>query len=243
MSRIVGRTLDFFELFAREQRPLTLSEIARLMGIPVSSCHDVLSVLTERGYVIQVGTREGFYPTMKLLETGRQITEHDTSVARANVRLRQLRDDTDESVSLALATRDELRYLITLASPNNFSIRFEVGGRVRAIHATSAGLAYLGSLSPEARRETLESAAPLERLTLHTVTDIDRILADLEFAEKRGWFLNHEGSVDGVTTLSARYVSGGSLYIVTVAGPSTRVVPRMDQIAAELVAACDELSS
>ena len=42
MSKIVDRTLDLLELFAKEKRPLSLSDIARLLRIPVSSCHDVI---------------------------------------------------------------------------------------------------------------------------------------------------------------------------------------------------------
>ena len=47
MSKIVDRTLDFLELFAKEKRPLSLSDISRLLSIPVSSCHDVLQALQE----------------------------------------------------------------------------------------------------------------------------------------------------------------------------------------------------
>jgi len=35
MSKIVDRTLDFIELFARERKPLSLSEISRLLDIPL----------------------------------------------------------------------------------------------------------------------------------------------------------------------------------------------------------------
>ena len=63
MSKIVDRTLDFIELFARERKPLSLSEISRSLAIPVSSCHDVLQALRARGYIYEVGPRAGFYPT------------------------------------------------------------------------------------------------------------------------------------------------------------------------------------
>jgi DNA-binding IclR family transcriptional regulator len=36
MSKIVERTLDFIELFAGERKPLSLSEISRLLGSSVS---------------------------------------------------------------------------------------------------------------------------------------------------------------------------------------------------------------
>jgi len=36
MSKIVKRTLDFFELFAEQKRPLSLSEISRLLSLAPS---------------------------------------------------------------------------------------------------------------------------------------------------------------------------------------------------------------
>ena len=49
LSKIVGRTLDFLELFADQKRPLSVSETARLLDLPASSSHDVLKTLQERG--------------------------------------------------------------------------------------------------------------------------------------------------------------------------------------------------
>jgi IclR family acetate operon transcriptional repressor len=37
MSKIVERTLDVFEMFAAEKRPLSLTDMARLLDIPISS--------------------------------------------------------------------------------------------------------------------------------------------------------------------------------------------------------------
>jgi len=48
MSKIVERTLDVFEMFAAEKRPLSLTDMARLLDIPISSCHDVLQALLSR---------------------------------------------------------------------------------------------------------------------------------------------------------------------------------------------------
>ena len=56
MLSSLGRALDTLELLAREQRPLGLGEIARLLSMSKSSAHEVLT--TE-----QVMTRE---PAMKL---------------------------------------------------------------------------------------------------------------------------------------------------------------------------------
>jgi DNA-binding IclR family transcriptional regulator len=60
MSKIVARTLDFLEVFAAHKRPLSAFEIARLLDIPASSCHDVLQALLERGYLFELTNRGGY---------------------------------------------------------------------------------------------------------------------------------------------------------------------------------------
>ena len=44
------RTLTVFEVFAQQQAPLTLSELARALGIPISSCHGLIATLQNEGY-------------------------------------------------------------------------------------------------------------------------------------------------------------------------------------------------
>ena len=77
MSKIVERTLDFFELFADQKRTLSLSDIARLLELPASSCHDVIQALQERGYIYELAPRAGYYPTRRLLDLAKMIVAHD----------------------------------------------------------------------------------------------------------------------------------------------------------------------
>ena len=83
MSKIVGRTLDFLEVFADQKRPLSLSEIARLLEIPASSCHDVIQALQERGYIYELAPRGGYYPTLRIFEVAKIIAAYDPVVLRA----------------------------------------------------------------------------------------------------------------------------------------------------------------
>jgi len=100
VPKFVERALDLLELFAEQKRPLSLSDISRLMNIPVSSCHDVLQALQERGYIYEVSPRGGYYPTLRIHEAGKVIAENDPVMLRADHLLRDLRDSFDESVLL-----------------------------------------------------------------------------------------------------------------------------------------------
>ncbi len=240
MSKIVDRTLDFIELFAAERRPLSLSDISRLLGIPASSCHDVLRALLARGYIYEIGPRAGFYPTVRLFNMARTISEHDPVLLRAEVLLRKVRDTIDESVSLAKAGKSNATYLLVFEPSHPLRFIVAVGSDVRSLHATSAGKAYLGSLSPERFEDYLKTAR-LEPMTAKSITSKAMLREDIALSRRRGYFLNQAESFEDATTVSSLFRWHGADYIVTVAGPTSRMAGKLDDAIKLVTEACRTL--
>jgi len=240
MSKIVARTLDFLELFAEKKRPLSLSEIARLLGLPISSCHDVLQELENRGYVYEIAPRAGYYPTLQLLDIATTIANNDPVVLRADHALRDLRDKVDESVLLCKASGRVATYLLSFepAHPLRFTVR--VGEHVRSLYATSAGKAQLASWKP-AEFEAWLATAELPPLTARTITHRDALRAEIATGRARGWFSNIGESIPDLVTLSAPFAWGDATYIVTIAGPATRLETRIEWAAQQLCDTCSAL--
>jgi DNA-binding IclR family transcriptional regulator len=241
MSKIVGQTLDFIELFAAEKRPLSLSEISRLLELAPSSCHDVMVELKVRGYIYELKPRGGYYPTLRLFEVAKAIADHDPVVSRAAVLLRETRDSIGESVLLAKATGLQATYLLAFDPASPLAVRRSVGENILGLHLTSAGKALLGSLTEQELSTFLESAV-LNQATPMTITSKTKLRAEIEAGNTRGWFLNREENQIGVTTVSVRFYWLSTLFIVTIAGPSQRVEPRLDEFAEILMKIGRQLS-
>jgi len=237
MSKIVERTLDLLELFAEEKRPLALSDIARLLKIPVSSCHDVLHAMQARGYLYEIAPRAGYYPTLRLQALGRVIAENDPVVARADLLLRSLRDTLDETVLLSKVSGLQATYLLAFEASHPLRFMVKVGENARSLNATSAGKALLGGLDDAALDAALKSM-PLKPLTKNTITSKAALREDVARGRKRGWFLNQGESLDGVTTLSASFRWNEVTYLVTVAGPASRLDERLEKAAELLMNVC-----
>ncbi|HWV53670.1 IclR family transcriptional regulator [Pseudorhodoplanes sp.] len=240
MSKIVERTLDFIELFAAERRPLSLSDISRLLGIPASSCHDVLRALVARGYLYEMGPRAGFYPTVRLLNLAKIISEHDPILVRAELLMRKIRDTIDESVSLAKGSKNSATYLLVLEPSHPLRFIVNAGSQVRSLHATSAGKAYLGSL-PSDQFEGWLKAAKLTPMTANTIRSKEALRSDIETSKRRGYFLNRAESVEDATTVSSLFRWHGADYIVTIAGPTSRMGAKLDQAIKLVTDACKTL--
>ncbi len=239
MSKIVKRTLDFIELFAEERRPLSLSEISRLLDIPMSSCFDVVRSLQERGYLYEIGQRAGYYPTQRIVRVAASISENDPILLRAGLLLKALRDEFDETVSLAQSTGRQGKYLLVYDASHPLRFTARVGDELRSVYATSIGKAVLSTLSPDELDEVL--AGPLTPLTEHTITDPARLRQDIAKGEARGLFINREESAPAIITLTSRFRWNRADYFVTMAGPIYRLEPRLDEVEARLKAICREL--
>jgi DNA-binding IclR family transcriptional regulator len=110
------------------------------------------------------------------------------------------------------------------------------------LHATSAGKALLASLSEPALSAYLKTAT-LASLTSKTITSKATLREELAAGNRRGWFANREESQEGVTTLSARFVWTSAIYIVTIAGPTSRLGTKLTKAAELLTSACKLLEA
>jgi len=241
LSKIVDRTLDVFEMFAAEKRRLSLTDISRLLSIPISSCHDVVRALEARGYLYEAAPRAGYYPTRRLLNVCETVSAHDSLLTRAEPLLQGLKDRLEETVTLAKATGMRVSYLLVTEPKHPIRYSVTVGSEIRSMHATSGGKAFLSTL-PDPELEAFVESADLKRMTSRTITARSKLLADIRLSRQRGWFLNREESLDGVLTVSCPFMWNTGVYIVTVAGPPSRMDRKLERAAALLMQTCQELS-
>jgi DNA-binding IclR family transcriptional regulator len=211
-----------------------------MLSLPISSCHDVLQALEERGYIYEIAPRAGYYPTLQLLDIATAIANNDPVVLRADHALRALRDKVDESVLLSKATGRIATYLLSFEPSHALRFTVKIGEHVRSLYATSAGKAQLASWEESALDAYLQSA-DLVPLTANTITSRTALKAEIEAGRQRGWFANLEESQPGVVTLSALFTWSGAAYIVTIAGPASRLESRLEWAAEQLLAACQGL--
>jgi DNA-binding IclR family transcriptional regulator len=61
--RQAANVLDILEYFARTKKPATLAELADHFGWPRSSTFNLLTTLSEKGYLYEPRPRAGNYPT------------------------------------------------------------------------------------------------------------------------------------------------------------------------------------
>jgi DNA-binding IclR family transcriptional regulator len=147
------RVIEIIETFARERRALSLSELARLLAVPASSCLALIRTLTSLGYLYETARRQGYYPTGRLLAMAQQIARHDPVLDRVHGTMSELRDATGETIVIGkLHEGQAVVYLDVLESPH--AIRYiATAGERRELHANrSARPCWRRWTTPNARR-------------------------------------------------------------------------------------------
>lgn len=220
------RTLDIFEAFATKQGPLTLSDLARHIASPVSSCHGVIRTLKARGYVYMLDKRR-YYPTRKLLDLGSRISPHDPVMERLLPHLEALRKRTDETVLIGKRDEDEILYVVTIESAQTIRYTLHAGTR-RPLHASAVGKALLGALPDERLAEEVRRLK-LKRFTDATL-DAGGLLADLRKSRRRGYFVTR-GEYDlGGMGVARAFAVQAEMFAVGIAGPLERVKGKLEAV-------------
>lgn len=220
------RTLEIFEAFATAQAPLTLSDLARRIASPVSSCHGVMRTLKAHGYVYLLDKRR-YYPTRKLLDLGSRISPHDPVMERLVPHLEALRKRAGETVMIGKREGDEILYVVTIESQQTIRYALHAGDR-RPLHASAVGKALLGLLPDECLIEELR------RLKLKRYTDAtlnaEGLLSDLRKSRRRGYFVTRGEYDAGGMGIARAFHIQSEPYAVGIAGPLARLKAQMETL-------------
>ncbi|MDN5925652.1 MAG: IclR family transcriptional regulator [Hyphomicrobiales bacterium] len=237
--KTAARTLDLFEIFARERRPLSLTEIAHYLNSPVSSCHALVRTFQLRGYVYVLDARKRVYPTKRLATMAESILKHDPVLERVSPMLHDLRDLTRETVLLGKRQSDWVVYLDVVEGGQ--TIRYmATPGDTKPLHSSAIGKSLLGSLdSPELNR--LLARLDMPRVTPRTITEREALREAIASGRQKGYFVTRGENVTDVMAIAAARSIGGEFYGLALAGPMARMEARFEQCVDALTSAARRL--
>jgi IclR family transcriptional regulator, acetate operon repressor len=194
----VDRALDVLEVLGRARSELSLSEIAAQAGLNLATCHHLLSTLAKRGYVGQNPRGRNYFLGTRILELSSSRVRQFNLVDTVMPALRQLNQETRESVHLAVMQGHDLVTLAKLDSFHPIRVGTDAVGKANAAHATATGKAILAWL-PETEIARVVAEKGLTRFTEHTITDLAELIENLRLVRRNGFAIDREEFQPGVT--------------------------------------------
>jgi IclR family transcriptional regulator, acetate operon repressor len=234
-----SRTLDLFELFAREQQPLTLSEVAAALDAPLSSSSNLLRALKERGFLVGIGGRRQIYPTRKMFDITAAIALGEPWVQRLMPKLEALRDGTRETAILGKEQGGKVIYLAVLDGPQTIRYTARIGD-LKPLHSSSIGKVLLGAMKPGPRAETI-AELKLDKMTGGTITNRNKLVDEIELTAARGYSVTRGENVADVMAVAMPVKFGGDTYGIAIAGPMQRMAEKVDSHRRQLATICGQI--
>lgn len=238
-SRSALRPFNILDAFCIEKRPLSLSEIAHLADIPLSTCHSVVHSLEQNGLLYFLSSREA-YPTRRLWDMARVINSNDPIATRCLPFLTALRDASNETVILGTRQDDRVLYLLVVESGQ--TIRYSSrAGDFKPLHSSSIGKALLSTM-PDAELNAWLKSHELTRATSNTITSAKRLKEDINVTRERGYSITRGENVEDVMAIAAALQKGSMTLGMAIAGPLNRMSQKTDDLSRQLLSCIQEVT-
>src|SRR6478609_4689468 len=240
----VDRAVDVLLLFGRSLQPsLGVTEIAQELGMPKSGVHRVLSTLRRRRLVTyDPDSRKYALGQAAIALSQSYITRLDVQ-AMATDTLVELMRKTGETATLAVRRHGSV--IFRAQSVPDRELRLEVRlTKPTPVHVGASGKAFLAFL-PDEETEDFLARASLPAVTGNTITDVDRLRAELAVIRTVGFSTSFGERLEGVASVAAPVFDydGYPVAVLAVSGPSARLDPNDAAVTLALVEATRQLSA
>lgn len=203
----VQRAFRLLEAVSAHPNGAPAKQLAREAGLPLATTYHLLRTLVHDGYVRKLED-SGFVLSERLGALQSRGCEQ-VMLSRVRPTLAALRDELGAATYLTFYEEGEIRVVEIVDGPRAPRVDLWVGFD-EAGHATALGKSVLRELDEEARSEYL-SRHPLPDLTPRTITDVPRLVRQLQSSPFAPAVTDMEEYALGTLCLATPIYSGDTL--------------------------------
>lgn len=204
------KAFAILEAIAQAARPLGVSELNVLLGVPKPTAHRIVRSMELDGLLQrEPGTRR-YHLGPRLFRLGLDIVASSVRIAPRHAILEALSHEIGETCNFGVMVGNHVVYLDRVEAAWPLGLRFEPGSQV-PLHCTAMGKLFLSFMTP-AHRQRLVSAIALHHYTENTVVDPVQMESDF-----------HRIREAEVSTDNQEFLAGVVCIAVPVRGPSGSV--------------------
>jgi len=199
--KALDKSLAILEVLSRENSPLSIAELSERLGIYPSTIHRILDTLRYWEYVEQDSHTQKYQLGLKVLELGMTKLQGMELIKEASSYLKELQNQSNETVHLAILEEGEILYLDKEESSQSIRMVSKVGRRV-PVHCTALGKVLLAYLDEEEQEKVLNEKR-LSPFTENTITNKKKLREELSKVREQGFAEDREEHQKDVCCLAA----------------------------------------
>lgn len=239
--QIVHRIASVLRAFGK-QGLLGITDLAGATGLPKSTTHRLVTALVNEGLLVQDEDSHKYALSLHVTALGASILNSHTVRKTARPILMELRDQTHESVHLAVL--EGLEAVIIDTEDSYFFVRaVNVPGQHLPAHAVSTGKVLL-AYQWEMRLREILAHTTLTRYTDSTITDPRLLLEELRTVRQHGYAISQSELEEGIDAVAAPIFDhlGSVVAAVSIGGPSERCRPKQGELILAITRAGQQIS-
>lgn len=240
-TALLERAMDILSCFDPKHSALTLTQIAEITKLPMSTCHRIVRTLEQGGFLSK-GSDRKFRVGTKLWTIAQHAPLSERLRESALPTLARLYEETGENVTLAVLDRGQALYVDRLVGERSVPTISRAGGHL-PLHTTGVGKVLLAYQSEKAIEQYISS--PLPKPTPKSITDPAALREELAQVRKNGYSVTREEMTKGSGSIAVPILRNGKCVaavgvIVHLARLDTqRLVATLNNAAANISAELD----
>ena len=216
---ILGRAFTIMEELIKSDKPLGVSELARLTGIPKANTFRIMKTLEELKAVSP--KEDGYILGSKMIELGAGAKHNDEFMLVAKPYLQKLSKTCEETVNLGIMFQDYVLFIHTeLAEQRSLVASLPP---VTPLYCCSVGKIFLAYQTNKELEHYFKVHHPIKR-TINTRTTKEALLQESEKIRRDGIAHDHEEYDYGLSCIAAPIFLGENLAAgISLSGPTSRL--------------------
>lgn len=216
---ILGRAFTIMEELLKSDKPLGVSELARLTGIPKANTFRIMKTLEELKAVSP--KEDGYILGSKMIELGAGAKHNDEFMLVAKPYLQKLSKTCEETVNLGIMFQDYVLFIHTeLAEQRSLVASLPP---VTPLYCCSVGKIFLAYQTNKELEHYFKVHHPIKR-TINTRTTKEALLQESEKIRRDGIAHDHEEYDYGLSCIAAPIFLRENLAAgISLSGPTSRL--------------------
>ncbi|NOD64841.1 MULTISPECIES: IclR family transcriptional regulator [unclassified Ruegeria] len=208
-----ARSIGLLQHICDRKNPPTLADLLEECAFTRPTLYRLLNSLEAEGLIVQLRDKR-YKPGPRLVNLARLALASSDIRDRARDALVRVRDQTGETVHLAVPSGEGLVYIDKIESLETVRMNSTIGTFV-PLHSSGVGKAYLSALSDEKLSALLE-ASSLQPITPFTTTDPIKLRAQIDQCRAQGFVFDSQENEVGIACFGAAILDENACPIAAV---------------------------
>ena len=239
----LAKGLAVFQALTEAGQPLTLSEIAKALGVNNTTATRLCYTLGELD-LLQRDSQLRYHLTPNVLTLGYSYISGLDWREIANFYLERLFKEIQETVNLAIPEGPDIVYLLRIRKRKYLPFDIRIGTKL-PVYCTAMGKVLMALGHPEKTKPILKQLT-FKPLTSHTITHLKDFLKELAQVRLKGYALNDEELSIGNRAIAAPILDdkGFAVAAINLAVPTARYTRKEveEKLAVPVLTASHEIS-